>query len=140
MVAGSIGPNEVLDKTFKLSSGETITGYQVVRRGDNQGECEVATNDTEPYLGVAQVNPNGGVTLTADDAVRVRMAGISKVQCAAAVAADTKIAVVGQGLVDDATPGTAGDYYIGLALEAGAQLIDVITVDLANKNTQYFAS
>lgn len=140
MGSGTIGPNYLLDKTFTLASGETITGYQVVYQHSTAGQCKVATTDGTPYLGVAQLDPNDGVTLTAGDSVRVRMMGISKVQAGNAISINGLLAVTGQGLVDDATPGTAGDYYLGLALSAATQLFDEIEVDLSNKNSQYFAS
>ena len=140
MADGSTGPNYVLDKTFKLATGETITGYQVVYQHTTAGECKVATGPGTPYLGVAQLDPNDGVTLTAGDSVRVRMMGISKVQAAAAVAINGKVAVTGLGLVDDPAPYGAGSYYLGIALSAATQLYDEIEVDLSNKNSQYFTS
>lgn len=139
MAASTIGPNYVLDKTFLVASGNTITGYQVVT-GAGAGQCAIATNDAGPYLGVAQLDPNEGISLTAGKTVRIRMLGISKVQVANAVGLWTQLHVVGQGLVDDTTPGVAGDFWLGLALDAATQLSDIITVDLTNKNTQYFTS
>jgi hypothetical protein len=108
--------------------------------GSAAGTCAVAANDASPYLGVAQLDPNEGVTLTAGDTVRVRMNGISKVQVAAAVTIYTRVRVVALGLVDDANPGTAADYFLGIALDAGTNLFDIINVDLTSKNTQYFTS
>jgi len=139
MSSTSVGPNYVLDKTFTVASDNTITGYQALV-GSAAGTCAVATNDTSPYLGVAQLDPNEGISLAAGKIVRVRMLGLTKVQVAAAVAIYTQVRVVGQGLVDDATPGSAGDFWLGLAMEAGTQLGDIITIDLTNKNTQYFVT
>jgi len=42
--------------------------------------------------------------------------------------------------MDDAAPGSAADYFLGIALEAATALFDIITVDLTSKNTQYFTS
>jgi len=139
MASTSVGPNYILDKTFTVATGETITGYQVVR-GAAAGTCEVAITDAEPLLGVAQCDPNSDTTYTAGELVRVRMMGLSKVQCAAAVTVYTRVHPIGLGLVDDADPGTAADYFLGIAMEAGAALFDIITVDLTSKNTQYFTS
>ena len=139
MAATSVGPNYILDKTWLVATGNTITGYQVVR-GAAAGTCEIATDDSEPYLGVAQLDPNSDTTYTAGEAVRVRMLGLSKVQVAAAVAVYTRLSVIGLGLVDDANPGTAADYFLGISMEAGGQVFDIITVDLTSKNTQYFTS
>ena len=139
MGAGAIGPNYVLDKTFEVSSGQTITGYQAVI-GVGVGTCRPAPSDASPYLGVAQLDPNEGITLTAGDVVRVRMLGLTKVQCALAVAIYQQVRVLGLGLIDDATPGTAGDFWLGLSMEAGSQVFDIITMDLTNKNTQYFTT
>jgi hypothetical protein len=139
MASTSVGPNYVLDKTFLVASGNTVTGYQAII-GSAAGTCAVATDDASPYLGVAQLDPNEGISLTAGKVVRVRMLGLTKVQVAAAVTVYNRVRVVGQGLVDDANPGAAGDYWLGLAMEAGSQLSDIITIDLTNKNTQYFTS
>lgn len=132
MASTSVGPNYVLDKTFELAAGSTITGYQVVR-GSAAGTCAVAVTGANMLLGVAQLDPNEGLTLVAGDTVRVRMLGISKVQAAAAVAIYQQIRVVGQGLVDDANPGP-GEYFLGQSLSAATQLGDIIEVDLTNKN------
>jgi len=134
MASTSIGPNYVLDKTFTLASGNTVTGYQVVQ-GSAAGTCQVSVTGTSPLLGVAQLDPNEGVTLSAGDVVRVRMLGISKVQSAAAVTIYTNVRPVGQGLVDDAAAGP-GEYYLGQALSAATQLFDIIEVDLTNKNVR----
>lgn len=139
MGSGSIGPNYVLDKTFEIATGYTITGYQAVV-GVAAGTCMPASSDGSPYLGVAQLDPNEGVTLVAGDSVRVRMLGISKVQAAAAISVYSMVRVVALGLVDDANPGAAGDYWLGLALDAASQLCDIIDVDLTSKNCQYFTS
>lgn len=139
MGSTAVGPNYVLDKTFLVASGYTITGYQAVE-GVAAGTCMPADADDAPYLGVAQLDPNEGITLSAGDVVRVRMLGLTKVQCAAAVTVYNRVRVVALGLVDDANPGTAADYWLGLAMEAGSQLFDIITIDLTNKNTQYFTS
>lgn len=139
MGSTAVGPNYVLDKTFIVASGNTITGYQAIR-GAAAGTCEIATDDSEPYLGVAQLDPNEGVTWTAGEIARVRMLGLSKVQCGAAVTIYTRVHSIGLGLVDDAAPDTAADYFLGIALEAGSQLFDIITVDLTSKNTQYFTT
>lgn len=139
MAQTTVGPNYILDKTFTVATGQTITGYQVVE-GVAAGTCQPAADDASPYLGVAQLDPAEGVTLSAGDTVRVRMMGISKVVAGEALAIYTQVRVLAGGLVDDATPGAAGDYYVGTALEAAAQLSDIITVDLSSKNTQYFAS
>jgi len=139
MGATAIGPNYILDKTFEVASGYTITGYQALE-GVAAGTCMPADGDDAPYLGVSQLDPNEGVTISAGETVRVRMLGLSKVQAAAAVAVYAKVRVVALGLVDDANPGTAGDYWLGQAMEAATQLFDIITVDLTLKNTQYFTS
>jgi len=139
MGSTAVGPNYLLDKTFLVATGTTITGYQVVR-GAAAGTCELATADDEPLLGVAQCDPNSDTTYVAGEAVRVRMMGLSKVQCAAAVTVYTRVHPIGLGLVDDGNPGTAADYFLGIAMEAGTNLFDVITVDLTSKNTQYFTS
>lgn len=139
MASTSVGPNYVLDKTFTVATGYTITGYQALE-GVAAGTCMPADADDAPYLGVAQLDPNEGVTLVAGDTVQVRMLGLTKVQCAAPVAVFARVRVVALGLVDDADPGAAGDYWLGLAMEAGDQLFDIITIDLTNKNTQYFTS
>ena len=138
-MASTVGPNYVLDKTYTIASGSTITGYQAVK-GSTATTCALATDDASPYLGVAQLDPNEGVTLVAGDTVRVRMLGISKVQAAAAITAFTRVHSVGLGLMDDAAPGSAADYFLGIALEAATALFDIITVDLTSKNTQYFTS
>lgn len=139
MAATSVGPNYILDKTFEVATGQTITGYQAVE-GVAAGTCQPAADDASPYLGVAQLDPNEGVTLTAGQTVRVRMLGLTKVQVAAAVAIYAQVRVVGQGMIDDGAAGAAGDYWLGLSLEAATQLNDIITIDLTNKNTQYFTS
>jgi len=139
-MASTAGPNYVLDKTYEVATGNTITGYQIVV-GSTSTTCALPSDDASPYLGVAQLDPNEGVTLTAGNTVRVRMAGISKVQAGAAVSAFARVRALGTlGLVDDANPGTAADYFLGIALEAATQLFDIITVDLTSKNTQYFTS
>lgn len=139
MSSTAIGPNYLLDKTFTVASGQTITGYQAVR-GAAAGTCEVATDDTEPYLGVAQLDPNEGITLIAGQTVRVRMFGISKVQAAEAVAIYQQVRAEGLGLVNDGTPSVTGDFWLGLSMEAATALSDIIDVDLSNKNTQYFTT
>ena len=139
MGSTAVGPNYILDKTFEVASGQTITGYQVVK-GITAGTCQYAVDDSIPYLGVAQLDPNEGVTLTAGDTVRVRMLGLSKVQAAGAIAVYARVHVIGLGLVDDGNPGAAADYWLGQAMEAATALYDIVTVDLSLKNTQYFTS
>ena len=141
MASTSVGPNYILDKTFLVATGYTITGYQVVAQGSTAGTCNPPANDASPFLGVAQLDPNEGVTLTAGKTVRVRMMGITKAQAGAAITTNTPVSVLGTlGLVDDITPGTVGDYWVGVALEAASQLGDIITIDLTNKNSRYAAS
>jgi len=122
------GPNSVLDKTFKVASSNTITGWQVVKLGTNGGEIALSSAATDLHIGIAQVNPNEGVTYTAGKYVTVRMLGISKAVAQGAITSGTRVVTAGAaGAVDDA--GAAGNTGVGIALEqayAMGEIIDVL--------------
>jgi hypothetical protein len=121
------GPNAVLDKTFKVASSTTITGWQVVKGGTHGGEVTLASANTDIYLGVAQVNPNEGVTYTAGEFVTVRMLGITKAIAAEAISSGTRVTAIGAagGITDTTGAGYTG---LGIALEEAYSTGDVIDV------------
>jgi len=121
------GPNSVLDKTFKVASDNTITGWQLVKLGTHGGEIALSTAATDVHMGICQVNPNEGVTYTAGKYVTVRMLGISKAVALAAITSGTRVVEAGVGgVVDDA--GAAGNTCVGIALEEAYSMGDVIDV------------
>ena len=127
-VGQTTGPNAVLDKTFKVASGTTITGWQLAKLGTHGGEITLSTASTDIHMGICQVNPSLGVTYTAGKYVTVRMLGISKAVALAAISSGTRVVEAGVGgVVDDA--GAAGDTCVGIALEeayAMGEIIDVL--------------
>jgi hypothetical protein len=122
-----VGPYSVLDMTFKVASGTTITGYQAVKAGTNGGEIAVSTTYSDVVLGITQVNPAMQTTYAAGKYVTVRMLGISKCVAAAAVTSGTRVSSIGGGAV--AAQATAGAIVAGIALEQSystGELIDVL--------------
>jgi len=121
------GPNSVLDKTFKVASGVTITGYQAVMLASKGGEIQLTSATSSLAIGVAQVNPGEGISYTAGRNVPVRLLGISKAVANAVIVSGARVTPTGAyGMVATAT---TGNFQVGLALEsawAHGQLIDVL--------------
>ena len=121
------GPNSVLDKTFKVATSNTITGWQTVILGTHGGEIALPSAATNLFMGITQVNPNEGVTYTAGKYVTVRMLGISKAVAAEAISSGTRVTTTGvAGAVTDGT--AAGNTGLGIALEEAYATGDVIDV------------
>jgi hypothetical protein len=122
-----IGPVDVLSMSFKVASGSTITGYQVVKIGTNGGEVALASAATDIPLGIAQVNPQQGMSYGAGREVTVRMLGISHVVATTAVTSGNRVSVIsGTGAVKGS--GAAGDLVVGIALESSWTTGELITV------------
>jgi len=116
--------------TFKVASGQTLTGYQVVKLKDNVTqadalEIEVCTDASERPLGIAQVDDD--TTLTGGDLVTVRMLGVSKAIAGAAIDPRDTVSPGGNGLATTATT-TDNYYYLGYALTKASQVFDEFLV------------
>ena len=121
---------EVLDMTFTLASGQTLTGHQVVKLKDDVTradamEIEVCTDASERPLGIAQVDE--GSTVSAGEQVTVRLLGVSKAIAGAAFDPRDTVSPGGNGLVAAATT-TDNYYYLGWALTKTSQAFDEMLV------------
>ncbi len=130
ITTNQVGPISVLDVSFKVAASNTITGYQVVKAsGSNGGEVAIATANTDIPLGIAQVNPNEGVSYGEGKYIPVRIYGISKAVASQAITSGARVSVLGNaGGVDD-TSG-AGILVVGIALESARFNGDLINVIL----------
>jgi len=130
MVVSQIsGPNSVLDKTFRVASGQTITGYQAVKLASQGGEIALTSAASDRVIGVTQVDPGEGISYGAGRHVPVRLMGITKVVTRGAVVSGSLVVPVanGYGAVDDG--GSTGNTVVGIALESAwthGQLINVL--------------
>jgi hypothetical protein len=112
---------QIFDHTFKAGADLTALQFRICRLAANAREVVPTVNATVRPLGVLQDKP-----AAIGRAVAVRLIGISKVVAGAAIAIHSNIAsdASGRGIATT----TAGDYCIGVNLEAAAAVGDIITV------------
>jgi len=124
---------EILDLTFTVASGETITGYQVVKINDSDAirydalEIQVC-NDTSGYpIGITQNDDYN--TIVAGEPVTVRIRGISK------AVSDTHTTISAGDAVSPGNAGRAGlaatvthTWNLGRAITRAEQLFDEFLV------------
>lgn len=120
----------VLDYPFKAENAMTEK-YVVVELGTNAGEVDLPDGNNDAPVGVIQA------TATADGAVNVRLAGVTKVVANEAISkGDYLVAVITTGRVATVPPvtstwtGTAAstEHVIGMALEAAGAAGDIISM------------
>lgn len=129
----SLTGREILDMTFEVATGETITGYQVVKIDDSDSlrydakRVKVCTDPSGYPVGVAQNDDYN--TLTAGDPVTVRIRGISKVisNTHTNISAGDTVSPGAAGRVDVATA-TRETWNLGVAITRGEQLFDELLV------------
>jgi hypothetical protein len=112
---------QIFDHTFKAGADLTGLQFRICKFGANAREVIPSVVATTKPLGVLQDKPSA-----IGRAVAVRLIGISKVVAGAAVAIHSNIASDGSGRGIASV--TAGDYCIGVNLEAAAAAGDIITV------------
>lgn len=122
--------NSVLDKSFQVATGNTITGWAVVRLISGSGLLEICDEAIEATgtgpIGVAQVEFNEGVSKVVNDWCPVRLIGISKVVADAAVGAGKPVKPTQYGRV--ILNETAGARSVGITLQAATAQWDEIDV------------
>ena len=99
-----------IDKSFAAAADLSTHQFKLVYI-DANGRAALGTAYTSPVMGVLQNKP-----AAADDVARVRMIGISKVKCGAALNESDFIASNGEGFGTATTLDTA--YYVGRVLVA----------------------
>lgn len=129
-------------KSFKLDSSQTLSGGQPVKVGDADDEIALATDDDVFPVGVVVADIDSASPTkftTAGVAVPVQMGGIATMRVAGAVTRGASVHVANnQGYIDDTTPGTVADWYVGIALESAASAGEYIMVLLLPH--RYYAS
>ena len=130
---GSWTGREILDLTFTVASGETITGYQVVKLNDDDTvrydamQISVCDDASGYPIGVTQNDDYN--TISAGETVTVRLRGVSK------VISDTHTTISAGDVV---SPGNAGrvavaatvshTWNLGRALTRAEQLFDELVI------------
>jgi len=130
---GSWTGREILDLTFTVATGETITGYQVVYMNDSDlvrydaMEVKVSDDPSGYPIGIAQVDDYQ--TVAAGETVTVRLRGVSKAisNTHTNISAGDVCSPGAAGRVDTAAT-TSHTWNLGRAITRSEQLFDELLV------------
>jgi hypothetical protein len=109
--------NFVLDKGFRLLSGQTMTKFRAVKLA-SAGVCTNVAAVGDPAIGISQFSVSAAELLRGKG-VPVRLEGISELEVAGPVAVGDEVAMAADGRGKGAAP-AAGDRILGIALTAAA--------------------
>mgnify|MGYP000103041353 CR=1 FL=1 len=124
---------EILDLTFTVAAGETITGFQVVKLNDDDSidadamQVKVCTDASGYPIGIAQNDDYK--TISAGEPVTVRVRGVSKAisNTHSTISAGDPVSPGAGGRVDAATT-VSHTWILGRALTRAEQLFDEFLV------------
>jgi hypothetical protein len=117
--------NFVIDKGFRVASGQQITKYRAVKLSASETVTPV-TAVGDLAIGVAQI----GVTsaeLLKGKGTNVRMLGITEMEADGAISVGTIFGLASDGRAASAAPTTATTRIVGICLKASGAAGDRIT-------------